>query len=242
LDDGSKSLEESLEMLAVAREAGTTDIVATPHADLQYAFQPSLIADRLSELRSKHGTQIPRLYTGCDFHLQFDNIQDAIANPRKYTINQKSYLLVEFSDLVIFPNTTGIFASLLRAGMTPIVTHPERNPLLQQRIGQLQEWVEMGCRLQVTAQSLDGRFGKRAASFSRELLQRNLAHFVASDAHDAKHRPPRLDEAYRWIERRYGSVWAANLVVENPRAVLTGDPVDWDPTVRPTSRKWFQLW
>lgn len=227
-------------MLRVAAEAGTTDIVATPHADIEYKFEPEVVAEKLAELAASAAVR-PNLHTGCDFHLMFDNIQDALANPTKYTINHKRYLLVEFSDLQIFPSTAEIFSRMLDAGMIPIVTHPERNALLRQRLGHLEEWVRMGCRLQVTGQSLAGRFGNRAADFSRMLLDKNLVHFLASDSHDAVKRPPRLDGTFHWVSRRYGPEAARALCIENPRAALTGDPLPAEPAP-PARRKWYRFW
>ncbi len=125
LDDGARTMEDSLAMVRMAAERGTTDLVATPHANLQFKFNPELIAERMAQLEKAAGGVL-RLYTGCDFHLSYDNIQDAIEHPRKYTINQQRYLLVEFSELLVFKNTEDIFARLRDAGMTPIITHPER--------------------------------------------------------------------------------------------------------------------
>src|SRR5437016_5525709 len=151
-------------MVRMAEANGTTDLVATPHANLNYRFDPDVIRERLAEIGAKAGGAL-RLHSGCDFHLSFDNIQDAIANPAKYTINHKSYLMVEFSDLLIFNNTPEIFARLLDVGMIPVVTHPERNSLLRQRIENIASWVESGARVQITGQSLLGVFGRRAKDF-----------------------------------------------------------------------------
>src|SRR4051794_22682171 len=110
MDDGAKTLDDSLAMLAAAAAAGTTDIVATPHSDTEYEFQPALIRERLAELTS-HPLPL-RVHTGCDFHLTFDNVADALANPTKYTIGQKRFLLVELSDMVIFKSTEPDFLRL----------------------------------------------------------------------------------------------------------------------------------
>ncbi len=237
LDDGPATLEESLAMLRIARETGTTDIVATPHASLDFRFDPELVEQKAAELRSAAG-DLPRIHTGCDLHLSFENIQDALARPALYTINRRGYLLVEFSDLVIVNRIEEVFARMGEAGMTPIITHPERNWLLQQRLERLEEWVNCGCRLQVTAQSLSGRFGREAAAFARELLDRNLVHFIASDAHDPEDRTPRLDLAWRWVAGRYGEERAKALLISNPRAALAGEPVRMPPPGR-RRRFWF---
>jgi protein-tyrosine phosphatase len=244
LDDGAADRETSLAMLRMAAETGTTDLVATPHSDVAYRFDPELVAERLAELREASGG-VPRLYSGCDFHLHFENIQDALAHPTRYAINQKCYLLVEFSELVIFGNSGRILDALAEAGMRPIITHPERNSLLQQRLGLLAEWVSRGCTLQITAQSLTGDFGRAPRETSEELLKRGLVHFVASDAHDCVGRPPRLDLAFEHVLRRWGAVTATRLFVENPAAALAGDPLPEPPggePAPPAARPWYRFW
>ena len=100
----------------------------------RYAFEPESIEERIAELSAE--TTL-RIYPGCDFHLQFDNIEDAVAHPEKYTINHHGYLLVEFPDVGIFTETDAILGRLLDGGMVPIVTHPERNRELQRRLDDL---------------------------------------------------------------------------------------------------------
>ena len=138
LDDGSPDIDVSLAMLRMAGEHGTTDIVASPHANLEYRFDPALIAELKALLEARNESGV-RVHLGCDFHLQYENIEDAIQHPRKYTIAGGPYLLVEFSDLLIFKTTAQIFNDLLAAGMRPVITHPERNSLLQQRLSELKE-------------------------------------------------------------------------------------------------------
>jgi protein-tyrosine phosphatase len=241
LDDGSPSMEESVAMARVAAEAGTTDIVATPHANLQYSFDPELVERKIAEL-SQACQGILRIHYGCDFHLHYDNVQDALANPSKYAVNHKIYLLVELSELLIVKSTDEALERMRGAGMVPIITHPERNSFLQRRIDKLEAWVASGCCLQVTAQSLNGSFGKSAKKFSRELFKRGLVHFVASDAHDSGLRPPRLDEARRWVLEQFGAAQAERLFAGNPAAVLAGEPIPAGEIERSAPpRRWWRL-
>lgn len=242
LDDGARTLEDSVEMIRIAAKAGTTDLAATPHANLDFQFDPQQIKNRIAELQQASGGAV-RIHQGCDFHLYHDNIEDALANPTKYTINHKRYLLVEFPDLLIAKDTAVVFTRLLEAGMVPIITHPERNFLLHRRLESLQAWVDGGCLVQVTAQSLLGRFGAEVRAVARELMTRGLVHFIASDAHDAGDRTPRLDQAYRHVARRYGRERAEVLFVSNPRAVLCGEPLPEQPPPGAGSReKWYRFW
>ena len=240
LDDGSPSQEQSVKMLTIAAEAGTTDIVGSPHSNGEYPFRPDLIQEKIAELRLAMGERI-RIHNGCDFHLSYDNIQDALSHPGKYTINNKCYLLVEFSDASILQKTAEIFGKLLNAGMVPIITHPERNGLLQRRLDDMQTWVQEGCLIQVTAQSFLGTFGRTAKQCADTLLEKNLVHFVASDAHDCEHRPPRLDESYQYVARKQGRERADRIFNEYPKRVIDGEPIYLEEYVE-SKRKWFQFW
>jgi protein-tyrosine phosphatase len=240
LDDGAKTSEQSLEMLAIAARSGTTDIVATPHANGQYVFRPEVIEQRIAELSAQ--TTV-RIYPGCDFHLQFDNIEDALAHPEKYTVNHNGYLLVEFPDSSIFSETDTILMRLLGAGMVPIITHPERNAQLQRRLDDLARWVEMGCCVQVTASSYTGLFGRAARTCAHDLMERGLTHFVASDAHDCRLRPPSLHEAYAWLAERWDEEFVRPLFEDNPKAVLAGEAIDFEfPRSAVRKRKWYRFW
>jgi protein-tyrosine phosphatase len=241
LDDGAKDLEESVAMVRMAAEHGTTDIVATPHANLEYKFQPGLVRERISEIQNAAG-RVPRIHYGCDFHLSFDNVQDAVAHPGRYSINSLGYLLVEFSDLAIFPSTTEIFSQLIEAGMRPVITHPERNMLLQQRIGKLKEWVDLGCLIQVTGLSYLGRFGRRARQFSEILMKHGMVHVVASDAHGILDRTTALDQVRDHLESKYGEAVASRLLEETPKAMIEGRKVETIPAPAASHNSWLRFW
>jgi protein-tyrosine phosphatase len=236
-DDGARTFEESLSMVRMAAAAGTTDIVASPHADSQFAFDPAVVERKIAELQQAAG-DAPRIHYGCDFHLTPENIEDAIAAPGKYSIAHKGYILVEFSDSMVPRKMDSIFSRMLASGLRPILTHPERNPLLVKKLPELELWVRQGCLIQVTAQSFLGRFGRSAKSASRKLIERGLVHFLASDAHDCTYRPPLLEEAWRYTARHYGEETARILLEDNPRAVLTGAGLPF-AEMEVKKRKWF---
>lgn len=224
IDDGSPSFEVSVAMLEKAARHGTKAIVASPHSNLEYRWDTARNQQLLKDLKVRNHAPI-EVHLGCDFHLSYENIEDSLKNNRKYTIAGGRYLLVEFSDLLIFKNTSDIFGDLLSARMVPVITHPERNTLLQQRLPALQEWVQMGCAIQVTAQSVMGHFGSRAKKFSETLLDAGMVHFIASDAHDLERRPPLLDDCYPIIKKGWGQDSADRLFIENGAAVLADQPL-----------------
>jgi protein-tyrosine phosphatase len=240
LDDGPKSLEESVEMLRQAAAAGTTDIVASPHANQDYVFDPLVVEQKIGELQAAVG-DAPRIHYGCDFHLTLENIEDALRSPGKYSINHRGYLLVEFSDFLIPKTIDELFARMMKVGLRPIVTHPERNQLLQRRLPELEAWVAQGVHLQVTAQSLMGRFGKTAKRCAHELMGHGLVHFLASDAHDTKWRTTALNEPREYVDRRFGAEAGLRLFEENPRSVLAGVPLSAVP-IPIRHKPWYAFW
>ncbi len=228
LDDGSRSLEMSVAMVEMAIADGITHIACTPHSSERFRFQPSLNQERLAELKKAVGDRI-ELGLGCDFHLMYENIEDALHAPTKYSINGKGYLLVEFPDFSISPNTAATFYDLRLSGMTPIITHPERNPLLSKQPERMSEWLATGALIQITAASLHGRFGQNAQQVCHWLLERNWVHFLATDAHNLTTRPPQLRAAYDVVSEKYGAATAERLCVTNPRAAFFGEPLPAQP-------------
>ncbi len=227
-------------MMRMAAAAGTTDIVASPHANQEYTFDPLVVEQKIGELQAAAGDS-PQIHFGCDFHLTLENIEDCLRSPGKYSINHRGYLLVEFSDFHIPKTADEIFARMMRAGVRPIVTHPERNQLLRGRMGSLEAWVAQGAHLQVTAQSLMGRFGKTARNFSHELMSRGLVHFLASDAHDLKWRTTAMNEPRQYVEKEFGAEVALRLFEENPKSALAGVPLTSAPLLV-KRRKWYSFW
>jgi protein-tyrosine phosphatase len=228
LDDGSDSLETSVAMAEMAIADGITHVVATPHANAEYRFDPAVIRQRCDELQERVGDRLT-LATGCDFHLNFENLQDLRTNPAKYTIHQKNYLLVEFADFSIPPGTDETLHQILLLGVSPIITHPERNRLIRSKPEMLRQWLRQGCYVQITAQSLLGGFGESAQKQAEEWLELDMVHFFASDAHGTTKRPLRLREAFERTAKRRGEGIAQALFLDNPMAAFEGRPLPYEP-------------
>src|SRR6202790_5547594 len=237
LDDGADTLETSIQMAESAIAEGFTHVVGTPHANSLYKFDPEIIRQRRDELQAAVGDRL-KLATGCDFHLSFENLQDLEKTPQKYTINQKNYLLVEFADFSIPPSMDDTMHHLHLIGLSPIITHPERNALLRTKPERMYRWLHQGAYMQITAQSILGRFGTSAKNRAEEWLDAGRVHFVASDAHNLKGRPLQLRAAFETVLARRGQTVAEALFQANPLAVFEGrslsyEPEQPDPSARP---------
>ena len=131
MDDGPDSLDDSLRMAEMAVADGITHLVATPHCNDRFTFSLERNRALLAELRARVGDRI-QLSSGCDFHLSFENIERVAAEKSAYTLNQGSYLLTEFASYGIAPQVLNVFHRMRLYDIVPVVTHPERNPLLQE--------------------------------------------------------------------------------------------------------------
>ena len=218
---------------------GITHVVATPHSSSDHLFDFARVRAACDELQAKLGDRL-KLATGCDFHLNPENLAALKESPAQFCINQKDYLLVEFNEFSIPPAMDQMLHHLQLAGLRPIVTHPERNGILRAQPERLARWVRVGCHAQVTAGSLLGFFGPGAKSDSINWIAQGLVHFVSSDAHNTKSRPLILSPAFDFVRAQFGDDTAQALFAENPLAAFEGNALPYVPEVadeRPARRR-----
>lgn len=221
LDDGPENIEISLEMAEAAIADGITHVVATPHSSNRYVFDYPLVRALRMELQEKVGDRLI-LATGCDFHLNPENLNALREDAPRFCVNQRDYLLVEFNEYSIPPAMDQTLHEIQLLGLRPVITHPERNAILRLQTARLAKWVRLGCFLQVTAGSLTGVFGLGAQKDAWRWLAGGLVHFVASDAHNTRGRPLKLAPAFELVREQCGVEKARALFIENPMAAFEG--------------------
>jgi protein-tyrosine phosphatase len=234
IDDGPKTWDVSVEMCRRAAADGITHIVATPHANERYSYDREKLQGMVQRLQAEVGDAL-KVGLGCDFHLSYENIQDAIAHPSRYVINNTRYMLVEFSNYSVPQHTTESFSRLGYCGLTVILTHPERNPILRENLQRVVEWAEQGCVVQVTGSALTGFWGERSQRAAIWLLERQAVHVLATDAHDLEKRVPVLSTAREAAEQICGEEIATALVETNPQAIVDSQPLPYFPRPIATS-------
>ena len=225
IDDGPASWEESAEMCRIAARDGVRHIVATPHANDKYSYDRGHFESLRQELQATCGQSLD-FSLGCDFHFSYENIEDAILFPARYTIADSNYLLLELNDFSLMPAVRqGVFR-LVSNGIIPIVTHPERNQVLLDKRERVLELIDYGCLIQITAGAFTGHWGERPQEMAEWLLKRDAVHVVASDAHDTRHRPPILSTAYERVATLTDKDVAQALFVDNPSAIVSANPLN----------------
>lgn len=228
VDDGPKSWDVCVAMCRAAAADGITHMVASPHANDRYHYDREYLQGLLAHLRQLAG-DAPKLTLGCDFHLSYDNLQDAFANPSRYVIGNTHYMLVEFSNFSVAQNTTDSFHKLGDRGITPIITHPERNPILRESLPRVVEWAEQGCVIQMTGSALTGFWGERTQRAAEWLLEHRVVHVLATDAHDLEKRVPILSTSRDAAAEIVGDEIAEALVETNPSAIVNDQPLPYFP-------------
>jgi protein-tyrosine phosphatase len=234
LDDGADTIAESIAMAESAIAGGITHVVATPHCSAEYIFEFEHVRQLRDELQRKIGSGL-QLATGCDFHLNPENLESLRQNPSIYCINQRDYLLVEFNEISIPPSMDQALHEMQLTGLRPIITHPERNSILRARPERLRKWVQQGCFVQVTGGALTGNFGPSCQADALRWIGEGLVHFVASDAHNTRTRPLVLQPAYDVVRGQFGVAKAQALFVENPMAAFEGQELPHVPELETPS-------
>ncbi|MCX6556937.1 MAG: hypothetical protein NTW95_05830 [Candidatus Aminicenantes bacterium] len=196
VDDGAGDMDTSLAMLRYAQADGIETVVVTPHTcgalslvkefgSLRRKWADWLEAVKKSDLRIK-------VVSGAEVYFTSELLPVLKDNRDVLTINNGSYFLFEFPSDYVYAHSKDFIFKVLTEGFIPIISHAERNSEIQRSIGILRELVKAGALCQINAGSLRGDFGDAARRSAYELLQNNLVHVIASDAHDLERRKPEL--------------------------------------------------
>lgn len=231
IDDGPGTLEQAVAMCRMAAAAGCEALVATPHqrkSDWWNCDREPLAALR-RQLQEAVGPT-PRILGGGEIRVDPRLLAEILALREEDThgplpLAGSRYLLLEFGPEAGLPEAADLVHELSVAGWRPVLAHPELIRWMAADPSGVAHLVSLGALAQVTAMSLTGDFGRRAQADAGRLVEMGLVHFVASDAHDLERRPPGLARAWDAIAERWGEEAAGELLVDNPRAVVAGQPL-----------------
>lgn len=244
VDDGSRSVEESLQIARQEESGGTSCIISTPHlydgGDLNRISLFQQVREDLQETLIREGFQL-KVLQGLEVY-PFPGVLEALDQGTDLSLaGQGKHILIDtpFSQ---FPFDFRTFLFQLRMkGLTPILAHPERAPEFQANPPMVNEFAESGCLLQVNAGSLQGKYGPIAASLARDILKKRMAHFVSGDIH----RPGRGPVMGRFREAASSfldEAYIQMLTHDSALAVVEGRPLPPLPPAPPQEEEPVSFW
>lgn len=224
VDDGSADLNESIEMMRIAREGGTDSVFATPHCNIPGSvrnYWREELSNRLKRLNTallQEGIGV-KVYSGQEIFATPETAS-LLDNGSLITLNSSRYALIEFDFEEYSVEAYAILQSVVSCGYVPIVAHPERYGFVYEEEDAARRLKDIGCLLQINKGSLKGSFGTRARKSAYRLLDVELADFIASDAHGPYVRTPFLADARDAVADIYSEDYAELLFNVNPLCVL----------------------
>jgi protein-tyrosine phosphatase len=226
VDDGPKDLAESVEMAKQAVQQGIKTIIATPHhRNEKYENHGQTIFRQVEEFNRvlKSENLDLTVLSGQETRI-FGEMVEGLESGEILPLNQGKYVFVEMPSGHVPRYTGQLLFDIQLKGFIPVIVHPERNQEIIENPEVLYQLVKKGALTQVTASSVSGHFGKTIKKFSLQLIEANLTHFVASDAHNTSSRGFKMVEAYDVIEKSFG-IEAVYMFRENAELVVQGKSV-----------------
>lgn len=241
-DDGPKSIEEIIALLQQAKEQGIHAIVVTPHhLHPKYSNNFNTVTKRIEELNKVD--EIKRLniqlYPGQEIRLTDQILQD-IEQHKIYGMNYSKYLLIELPSNEVPHYTRKLLYEIQNKGFIPIIAHPERNKAIVSNLNLLYELVNNGALSQVTASSLNGDLGRNIQKTSIKMIEHNLIHFIASDAHNVLNRPFMLKSLFSNPKLKKINE-ELNIFLKNNEALIQGKYIRRERPIEINKNKFFGL-
>ncbi|MEB7755025.1 tyrosine-protein phosphatase [Staphylococcus xylosus] len=243
IDDGPQSLTAAIDLLKQAKREGITDIIATPHhLHPKYSNDIYTVKEKINELKINEEIRNLNIniYAGQEIRVT-DRVIDDINNGNIEGINNSNYLLLEFPSNEVPHYSKQLFYELQTMGYIPIIAHPERNKAIVQNLDLLFELINGGALSQLTTSSILGDFGSNVRRISLKIMDNNLAHFIASDAHSATTRPFAMKQLFK--ERKLKTYYETfEDYIENGNLIIKNERVSKHiPTQDYKQKKWFGL-
>ncbi len=203
IDDGAKSLDETLEMAKIAVSEGIHHMIATPHY-IQYSEYLNKqgiekLVEEVNSILRNEGIPLT-ISSGHEVYMTPD-LPKLVEQQEVCTLHNSQYILIEFPMNDIPMYAEDIFYELKLMGLTPILAHPERYPMVMDNPNLLLKYLNLGVLCQANVGSVRGFFGDRVQKTVMQLIEHDMIHFIASDAHTPRNRAPKMQKALAEITR-----------------------------------------
>jgi protein-tyrosine phosphatase len=239
MDDGPRTEEDALEMCRMAHAEGVRHAAATAHQNESWPdVTPERIREATHHLNSKvREAGLELAVFPCAEVMVHPEMEASWRQGKLLSVGGRGqYLLVEMPH-ALFIDLRAIIAAFRRAGVRPILAHPERHPELLHDSGMIEQFIRAGCLVQVSSGSVTDAESRQDARALKDWFKRGIVHLMGSDGHSPRRRPPRLAEAYRCVRGWVGSSTADRVFSTNGTAVALGLPLR-VPEPEPR-RRWF---
>ena len=235
LDDGASTPARSLDMARAAVADGIRVVAATPHVRADWPTSVGAMERAVEALRAALEAEgIPLdLRTGGEIDLEMLPRLGADDLRRFGLAGNPHYLLVETPYFGWPEWLDDRVLELAGTGVTPVISHPERNAEVRDRPERLRRLVEGGALAQLTAASLDGRGSRGSRKCAFRLLDLGRAHLIASDAHEPRIREIGMSRAAAAVGDEALAGW---LVEGVPGAIAAGTELPPRPAAKPRGR------
>lgn len=223
VDDGASNTEEALELLKLEVKQGVEAVCLTPHLrDHMFTTPDNQIWENYQKLYATvNENSIPiRLFLSREYYYD-SNFREIVRSGKVFSLGKNRVVLVEFSYNIDFDTLMEAAQYISAEGYTPMFAHVERYAVVQHNPDHLQELIQQGVFVQINAADVLGGGGWRIKHLCKQLLERDLVHVIASDAHDLECRYPQLEQCYRYLTKKYGVVVAECLLQRNPLSILS---------------------
>lgn len=224
IDDGSKTIEQSLEIIKEYKQMGFSDIVLTPHyiEDSKYTLKNKEKIKKINELKEliENENIDINLHTGNEVYIT-DNILKLLKKDEISTISNSRYILIELPMHNEIANLKEIIFNLLSHDITPIIAHPERYNVIQKNIDYAKELVNQGALLQMNYGSIIGIYGKQAQKTAKKLLKNNTIDFLGTDVHRPNNKIYiNINKIRKKIKKIIGEDRFIQLTITNPKKII----------------------
>lgn len=227
VDDGPKTLEESLELIGEAYRQGVRVIVATSHRRKGMFETPEkVIMTNFTQVKEAVKRAYPEMTLCYGGELYYSkDLVGKLERKKVPTLNGSRYILLEFSMNTPWKEIQEAVNEVTLLGLTPLLAHIERYDALAFKLERVEELLDKGCYTQINSNHVlkPGLIGDRAKEFkkrARFFLEEDVVHCIASDMHNTTSRPPFMREAYELVKEEFGEEKAKRLLKRNPLTLL----------------------
>ncbi len=229
VDDGARTVDESLEGLGRMVDAGYRVLATTPHFDGSLTLDPEKFGRRMEEmdegwsvLVEAAAARYPDLSLFRGHEVMLDVPAPDLSDSRLH-LADGAWVLVEWPRLQVPPGTSRVLERLIDTGVRPLIAHPERYRGIDRELAIVERWISLGAALQVNLGSLAGRYGEGARTLAFRLLRRGWVSCMGSDFHGRPHLDLYVDEARALLTEVDGVDQWRLLTSTNPGRVLGGE-------------------